>query len=233
MPSTAHLENGMGDEAVLRTRMVNNQLRTFDVTDHRVQDAMLTVPRERFVPADQRVIAYSDEAIAIQRDEVGRPTRTMTYPAVLGRLLQLARVQDEDVVLLVGAGLGYTAAVLGQLASSVIALECDSELAERATANLEQNDVTNVVVVNGPLETGYPSEAPFDIVFIDGAIAVEPTALFDQLKDGGRLVVIEGEGLAGRARLYTKGPSGVSRREAFNAVAGLLPGFTKAPTFVF
>ncbi|WP_108659664.1 protein-L-isoaspartate O-methyltransferase family protein [Acuticoccus kandeliae] len=223
----------MGDEAVLRTRMVNNQLRTFDVTDHRVQDAFLTVERERYVPADERAIAYSDEAIAISRDAIGRPSRTMTAPAILGRLLQLARVGEEDVVLLVGAGLGYTAAVLGNLASSVIALESDPDLAERATRLLEEADVTNVAVVTGPLPEGYPSEAPFDVIFVDGAIQTEPTALLEQLKDGGRLVAIEGEGLSGCARIYTKGTASVSSRTAFNAAAGTLPGFAKEASFVF
>ena len=222
----------MGDEAILRTRMVNNQLRTFDVTDHRVQDAMLTVEREHFVPADQRAIAYSDEAIPIQRDAIGRPIRTMTRPAVLGRLLQLARPGEDDVVLLVGAGLGYTAAVLGQLAGSVIALECEEALADSASAVLEE-DVTNVAVVQGPLEAGWPKEAPYDVVFVDGAVLVEPKALIDQLKVGGRLVTIYGEGLSGRAQIFMKGEHGVSMRYAFNAAATVLPGFRAEPAFVF
>ncbi|WP_420392026.1 protein-L-isoaspartate O-methyltransferase family protein [Acuticoccus sp.] len=221
----------MGDASVLRTRMVNNQLRTFDVTDHRIQDAMLMVERERFVPGDQRAIAYSDEAIPIVRDAIGRPLRTMTRPAVLGRLLQLARIGEDDVVLLVGAGLGYAAAVIGEFASSVIALECDGALAERAGAALE--DVSNVVVVTGPLDAGYPSEAPFDVVFVDGAILTEPTALLDQLKAGGRLVAVHGEGLAGRAQIYVRGEEGVSMRYAFNAAAHVLPGFRTEPSFVF
>ncbi len=224
----------MGDEAaVLRTRMVNNQLRTFDVTDHRVQDAMLDVARENYVPADQRMIAYSDEAIPIARDEIGRPTRTMTRPAVLGRLLQTAQITEDDVVLLVGAGRGYTAALIGCLAGSVIALESDPELAEAASTTLEEDEVTNVAVVVGTLQEGYATEAPFDVIFCDGAILTEPAALLGQLKDGGRLIAIEGEGLSGRAKLYTKSASGVSRRYAFNAAAGILPGFAPAPAFEF
>ncbi|UOM35206.1 protein-L-isoaspartate O-methyltransferase [Acuticoccus sp. I52.16.1] len=222
----------MGDEAVLRTRMVNNQLRTFDVTDHRVQDAVLSVPREQFVPADQRAIAYSDEALPILRDSIGRPVRTMTRPAILGRLIQLAQPKEDDVVLLVGAGLGYTAAVLGQLAGSVIALECEDSLADKASADLEE-DVSNVVVVSGPLEAGWPKEAPYDVIFVDGAILVEPTALTEQLKVGGRLVAVYGEGLSGRAQIFTKGEHGVSMRFAFNAAATVLPGFKSEPSFVF
>ncbi len=222
----------MGDEATLRTRMVNNQLRTFDVTDHRIQDAFLTVPRETFVPADQRAIAYSDEAIPILRDSIGRPMRTMTRPAILGRLIQLAQPTEDDVVLLVGAGLGYTAAILGQLAGSVIALECDDTLADTASAVLEE-DVSNVVVVSGPLDAGWPKEAPYDVVLVDGAVLVEPTALIDQLKVGGRLVAVYGEGLSGRSQIFTKGEHGVSMRFAFNAAAMVLPGFKAEPAFVF
>ncbi|MEM8854316.1 MAG: protein-L-isoaspartate O-methyltransferase [Pseudomonadota bacterium] len=223
----------MGDTAALRTRMVNNQLRTFDVTDHRVQDAMLEVLREHYVPADQKAIAYSDEAIPIARDHLGRPARTMTRPQVLGRMLQAAQVSEDDVVLVVGAGLGYTTAVIGLLAGSVIALECDASLAEKASTTLEADDVTNAVVVTGDLEDGYASEAPYDVVFVDGAIEVPPTTLLDQVKDGGRLIAIEGEGLAGRAKLYERASTGLSSRTLFNAAASVLPGFVKTPDFVF
>jgi len=223
----------MADEQVLRLRMVNNQLRTFDVTDHRVQDAVLDVARERYVPDELRFIAYSDEALPLVRDTVGRPLRTMTRPAVLGRLLQLAQVGPDDVVLLVGAGLGYSAAVLGQLASSVIALEVDPDLAAAATSRLERDDVANVVVVTGPLAEGYPSEAPFDVVFVDGAVEEEPEALIAQLRPGGRLTAIEGRSLVGRAVLYERDDSGVSKRYDFNAAADVLPGFEKRTEFEF
>lgn len=223
----------MVDMAELRLRMVNNQLRTFDVTDYRVQDAMLAVPRERYVPAKHRGIAYSDEALAIAQDELARTTRTMTRPAVLGRLLQLAQIQDDDVVLLVGAGLGYSAAIIGQLASAVIALECDEALADAARDNLDAGSVDNAVVVTGPLQDGYAKEAPFDQIFVDGAVQVEPAALEQQLKVGGRMVVVHGEGLAGRARLITRGEHGFASRDAFNASMDTLPGFVPAPSFVF
>lgn len=223
----------MGEAAELRLRMVNNQLRTFDVTDYRVQDAMLLVPRERYVPADMRGIAYSDDAIAIAHDAHGRPQRTMTTPAVLGRLLQLAQIQEDDVVLLVGAGLGYTAAVIGELASSVIALESDADLATLAQNNLEAGGVDNAVVVTGPLPEGYAKEAPYDQIFVDGAVLTDPAALEAQLKPGGRMVYVHGEGLAGRARLVTRGEHGFASRDAFNAAAGTLPGFVPEPTFTF
>lgn len=221
------------ETSALRARMVNNQLRTFDVTDHRVQDAFAAVARERYVPAASRIIAYSDVEIPVAEDSIGRPTRTMTRPAVLARLLQLARIEADDVVLVVGAGLGYTAAVVGLLAGSVIALEVDPALAERASAALEEADVANVAVVTGPLPDGYPSEAPYDVILIDGAVEIEPTTLVAQLKPGGRLVAIHGRGLAGRAMIAVRGDTGVSVRYAFNAAAMVLPGFAEVPTFTF
>ncbi|MEM8552366.1 MAG: protein-L-isoaspartate O-methyltransferase [Pseudomonadota bacterium] len=221
------------DTAVLRRRMVNNQLRTFDVTDHRVQDAFLEIPRERYVPADKRAIAYSDEAITIVEAPRASAARTMSPPAILARLLQLAQIDDEDVVLLVGSGTGYTAALIGCLASSVIALECDEDLAADAAARLEGEEVTNVVVVTGPLPDGYPSEAPFDVIFCDGALEETPQRLLDQMKEGGRLVCVEGKGLAGRATLFLRTEKAISRRASFNAAAAPLPGFSPAPTFIF
>lgn len=224
----------MGEEAsVLRTRMVNNQLRTFDVTDHRVQDAFLDVPRERYVPRAYRGIAYSDEAIPISTDNHGRPIRSMTRPAVLARLLQLAHIGEEDVVLVVGAGVGYSAALVGCLAGAVIALECDEHLAEEASAKLDAEEVVNVSVVTGPLPDGYASEGPYDVTIIDGAIEMTPQRLIEQLKDGGRLVTVEGRGLAGRAKVYERGPHGVSHRTVFNAAADVLPGFVPEPSFIF
>lgn len=224
----------MGEEtSVLRARMVNKQLRTFDVTEHRVQDAFAAVERERYVPAESRIIAYSDVEIPIALNSIGRAERTMTQPAILARLFQLAQLQPDDVVLVVGAGLGYTTALAGLLAGSVIALESDPVLAEEASKTLEEADVANAVVVTGPLEEGYPSEAPYDVIFVDGAIEVEPKALSRQLKPGGRLVAIEGRGLAGRAMISIRGETGVSTRYVFNAAACVLPGFAKVPHFTF
>lgn len=224
----------MVDTASSRAKMVNNQLRTFDVTDHRVQDAMAAVVRERFVPADQRAIAYSDEAITIARDAIGRATRTMTRPAVLGRLLQLAQIRDGEAVLLIGAGVGYTAAVLSLLAGRVVALESDPDLSSQATAALD--GLASVTVVTGPLADGWAVDGPYDVAFVDGAILTPPSFIEQQLKPGGRLVGIEGEGLAGRAMMVVKGATGrggTSTRYVFNAAATVLPGFVPKPSFTF
>lgn len=223
----------MGDHAALRARMVNNQVRTFDVTDHRVQNAFLRIPRQRFVPAPLRPLAYSDETLLVAEGRNGGPARKMMQPAVLARLIQLADVREDDVALVVGALTGYSTAIMADLAVSVLGLECDDELAGKASANLEALDVENAAVVPGPLPDGYPKEAPFDVILVDGAVEDGLDKLFGQLKDGGRLVVVEGLGLAGRARRYTRSGDVVSGWTEFNAAAPLLPGFQKARTFVF
>jgi protein-L-isoaspartate(D-aspartate) O-methyltransferase len=223
----------MANEAILRERMVNNQLRTFDVTDHRVQDAFATIPRELFVPAAQRPFAYSDEAIPFGPAPDGGPPRIMTPPAVLARLIQLAEITSDDVALVVGALTGYSTAVVAALSNSVLGLECDEQLAGRASDLLEQLDVQNAAVVDGPLPQGWPDEAPFDVIVVDGAVETGLDTLFAQLKDGGRLTVVEGLGLGGRARRYLRAGDAVSGWSIFNAAAPLLPGFERAMTFEF
>lgn len=223
----------MTDYAALRARMVNNQLRTFDVADYRVQNAFLRIPRERFVPAPLRPLAYCDQMLLVAEGTGGAPPRQMMQPAVLARLIQLADVREDDVALVVGALAGYSTAIMAELAVSVLGLECDEELAARAAAHLEALDVENAAVVTASLPQGYPKEAPFDVILVNGAVEDGLSGLFDQLKDGGRLVVVEGLGLAGRARRYTRSGDVVSGWTEFNGAAPLLPGFQKAAAFVF
>lgn len=222
----------MPDYSLLRSRMVDNQLRTFDVTDLRVQRAFATVPRERFVPPASRPIAYSDTEIPLDEAAAGQG-RGMMRPAPLARMIQTLEIGPEDVALVVGAGMGYSTAIMARLANSVIALESDEALADRATAELEELGIDNVAVVAGPLSEGYPSDAPYDAILVDGAIETGLEPLTEQLKDGGRLAVVEGLGLAGKARLYVRSGDVVSGWPQFNAAAPLLPGFEKPEEFVF
>ncbi|GGB54546.1 protein-L-isoaspartate O-methyltransferase [Roseibium aquae] len=220
----------MTDYAQARTRMVDNQLRTNDVTDLRILDAMETIPREKFLPASKRAVAYIDEDLPIGGTGSGR---YMLKPHVFGKMLQLARVDSQDIVLVVGAGTGYSAAVLGKLAASVVALEENPELGEAATAALLDLEIENAVIVDGPLTGGYASEGPYDVIIVNGAVDVLPDAVLAQLKNDGRLVVIEGQGGAGAARLYQNSDGKFSSRFGFNASAPMLPGFAKKPQFEF
>lgn len=215
------------DYTAARIKMVDNQIRTTDVTSHSVLEAFLTVPREAFVPAQLKPLAYIDNDIEVA------PGRYLMEPSPLAKLVQLAVVTREDVVLEVGCNTGYASAVLSKLAGSVVALETDETLAATASETLAELGYDNVAVVTGELEKGYAAEAPYDAIFVHGAVEVVPEAFFAQLRDGGRLVVVEGYGNASQARLYIKERGIASERSAFNTAVKPLPGFRKAAEFVF
>jgi protein-L-isoaspartate(D-aspartate) O-methyltransferase len=221
------------DYSQYRQKMVDGQLRTTDVTSASVLAAMGSVPREAFVDARRRELAYIDEDIEIMAENGNGAGRYIMEPSPFAKLLQLADIRAGDVVLDIGCGTGYSAAVLSRLASSVIALESDASLAERATGILGNLGFDNAVVVHGPLRAGYAAEGPYDVIVLEGAVGEIPPALFDQLRDGGRLVAVEGYGNAGVARLYVKVDGIVTGRRAFNAAIKPLPGFERAPAFVF
>ncbi len=210
-----------------RVKMVDNQIRPTDVTSHSVLSAFLSVPREEFVPADKKALAYIDADIAVGNG------RYVMEPSPLAKLLQMATIGKEDVILEVGCNTGYASAVLSQLAGSVVALESDATLAAAATENLSRLGCDNVAVITGALEAGYAAEAPYDVIFLHGAVRLMPQALFDQLRDGGRLVAVIGEGNASRATLFTKERGVVASRPVFNTAVHPLPGFEPAPEFVF
>ncbi|NBN62369.1 protein-L-isoaspartate O-methyltransferase [Microvirga tunisiensis] len=220
----------MGDYAQSRTRMVDNQLRTNDVTDLRILDAMEATPRELFVASSKRPVAYIDEDILVS--DTGTP-RYMMKPHVCGKLIQLALVRPGDVVLVVGGTTGYTTAVLARLAGAVVMVEEDAALAARASQTLVSLGIENAAVIEGKLTEGCASEGPYDVILLDGAVEFLPEALAQQLKPGGRLVAIEGLGRAGVARLYQDSGAAIGARFGFNASAHLLPGFEKASEFVF
>ena len=154
-------------------------------------------------------------------------------PAPFARLLQIAEIGPDDIVLDAGCGTGYSAAILSRLASSVVALESDPALASAASETLLDLGIDNVAVVTGPIEGGYPSEGPFDVIVLEGAVETVPDALFDQLKEGGRLVGVVGFGRAAPAMVYTRTEGDIGGRSAFNAHVRPLPGFRKPREFVF
>lgn len=213
--------------------MVDNQLRTTDVTDKPLLQAFFDVPREKFVAAARLPLAYIDDDVLVAPATAESRARYLMQPSPFAKLAQLAGIQPEDVVLDIGCATGYSAAILSRIAGSVIALESDKNLADQATSILSESGYDNVVVVNAPLENGYPSEAPYDVVIIEGSVDQVPSTLFGQLKNGGRLVVVEGAGNAGKAMLYGKNEGVISGRRAFNSAVKPLPGFEKVAEFEF
>lgn len=218
----------MVDFSALRTKMVDGQVRPNDVTDLRIIDAMGEIAREDFVPEAQKPLAYLDRDLPLGE---GRAARVLIQPMVLARLLQYADVQATDKVLEVGSATGYGAAVLSHLASSVVALEQDTDLAARARRQL--SGFANVAVVETSLVKGVRDAAPFDVILFNGAVATFPSDIAGQLAKGGRMLLIEGESVAARAMLYTRGDAGISGRPLFNASAPMLPGFEAAQAFAF
>jgi protein-L-isoaspartate(D-aspartate) O-methyltransferase len=221
------------DFAELRTKMVDGQLRTTDVTDAAILDAMLSVPREDFVDDKRRALAYIDEDILIAPAGPGSAARYLMEASPFAKLLQLAAITPSDRVLDVGTGTGYSAAVLSRLAATVVALESDPSLAARARSALAGRQADNVTFVEARLADGHAAAAPYDVIIIEGAVETLPESLAAQLRDGGRLVVVEGHGNAGVARLYLKSGATVTGRRAFNAAVKPLPGFERTPEFDF
>lgn len=215
-----------------RVRMVDSQVRTVDVTDAAILDAMLAIPRELFVGAEWRGLAYSDENIRLT-PQGAAPARYLMAPSPFAKLVQLAEIDPGDRILDIGCGSGYGAAVLSLLGASVTALESDAALAALAAENLKSLNRGNAAVVAGALEMGHAAGAPYDAILLEGSADRVPETLLGQLADGGRLVAVEGTGNAGRARVYLRTQSAIAVRNAFNAAIKPLPGFETTPTFQF
>lgn len=210
-----------------RVKMVDGQVRTNDVTDIPIISAMLSVPREAFVPEHRRPLAYIDEDIEVA------PGRFLMPASPFARLVQLVAPRPGDRVLDVGCGTGYSSAVLSRIAGSVVALESDGALAARAAATLSAEGFDNVSVIEGPLAAGHAAQAPYDVILVEGAVDLVPQALLDQLAEGGRLVAVVGRGNAGRATLHLREGGLMSPRRAFNAAVKPLAEFARAEEFEF
>jgi protein-L-isoaspartate(D-aspartate) O-methyltransferase len=223
----------MVDFGTARRAMVDGQVRTNDVTNLGLIAAMLDVPREAFVPESRAALAYLDRDVPIAEATANEPARWLVKPVVLARLIQAAEPDPQDRVLVVGAGSGYAAAVLSRLAGSVVALEQNVALVQKARAILPALGAGNVTVVDGPLVAGAPSSGPYDLILIDGAVETVPESLFGQMSSRGRLVAVVAAGPVGKATLFQTVNGETGGRVLFDATAPVLPGFAKAPAFVF
>lgn len=210
-----------------RKAMVDNQLRTSNVTDRRILNAMLSVPREDFVPASRRALAYIDEV-----HDLGHG-RAMPAPAPFAKLVQLAEIEPTDAVLDLGAGLGYSTAVLAQLAHEVVGVESDPALAAAATRALSTAGVSNAEIVVSDLADVRPHATGFDVIVLEGAVSEVPPTLFKLLRDGGRLVALIRRGPAAVAHIFVKSGETVNSRAEFNTTLPPLTASRKADEFVF
>ncbi len=213
-----------------RRNMVDSQLRPNRVTDPDILAAMADLPRERFVPKAKQGIAYIDEDIEVA------PGRFLMEPVVLARLLQALALTSDTTVLNIGCATGYDAALLGRLAGSVVAVESDSALAAQASEVINELAIDNVAVVEASLTDGYPAQAPYDAIFMSGAVDQIPPALSGELAPDGRLAAVIGGsevGVLGRAYLYVRSGDALSGRPLFDAGTRMLPGFVRAESFVF
>lgn len=215
----------MTDLAAARQNMVDGQVRTADVTDLRIIDAMLATERERFVPPAAAALAYLDLDLPLGGG------RCLLKPMVLAKLIQAADIDPTDHVLDAGCATGYGAAILARVAGSVVALEEDAKLAAFAGAAL--GGLPNVTMAAGPIVAGWERAAPYDVVLLEGASEVVPQALCRQLKDGGRLLCVYGSGPGAKATLYCRSGDDFGGRPLFDAAAALLPGFARQPVFAF
>jgi protein-L-isoaspartate(D-aspartate) O-methyltransferase len=216
----------MSTFAAQRLNMIDAQVRTNDVTDPRIHAAMGEVPRERFVPAAKRALAYADVPVEVSRG------RYLLDPRTFAKMLVLAGVTPDDKVLDVGCATGYSSAVLSRLARTVFALEQDADLV-RMASELLPTVGSSAILTQGALNQGFKAKAPYDTIFINGAIDAAPETLLSQLAEGGRLVAVVLENGRSQALRFVREQGRIGRRAGFDASVPALVGFSKTVGFVF
>jgi protein-L-isoaspartate(D-aspartate) O-methyltransferase len=221
----------MSGFSTARQKMVDGQVRPSDVTDIRILDAMLAVPREAFVPPDQRALAYLDLDIGV--GEAASAKGFLIKPVVTAKMLQAAAIKETDNVLVVGCATGYAAAVVAKLAGQVTATEADPALAAKAKDALAGLGLANVTVRAAVAAEGDPASAPFDVILLNGATEVVPERLYGQLKEGGRLLGVFAMTQPPRATIVTRSHGDFGSRALFDAAVPVVPGLERLPAFVF
>lgn len=212
-----------------RVNMVEKQIRPNRVTDRRIFDAMLEVPREEFVPESKRAFAYMESQVGVA------PGRFLLAPMIFARLMQEAQIRAEDRILDIGCLMGYSSAVLARIGRAVMAIDCDSTLIEQARTKLAGVGNLQIDVRCVPdLTAGYPEGSPYDVIICEGSADFVPEALKVQLNEGGRLLILVNRtATLGQAMLIEHTGGVVSGRVLFEATVPRLPGFERAPGFVF
>jgi protein-L-isoaspartate(D-aspartate) O-methyltransferase len=215
----------MTDFTARRITMVDTQVRPSDVTKFPIIEAMLSVPREAFVPSSLREAAYLGENL-----DLGG-ARVMLDPRTLAKMLDSLAIEGDDLVLDIGSAHGYSAAVIARMAEAVVAVEDDPARAEEARRTLAEQGADNVIMHLGPLNAGAPDHGPYDVITLQGAVEHLPEAITDQLKEGGRIACLFMQGALGQMRIGYRIDGRINWRFAFNAGAPVLPGFERHAAF--
>ena len=217
----------MIDFAARRNMMVDTQVRPSDVTKFRIIEAMLSVPREDFVPSAQREAAYMGENLDLGQG------RVLLEPRTLAKMLDVLAITNRELVMDVGGGMGYSTAVIAHMAEAVVAVEEDEAMAHEAQEALMAAGADNAVVHVGPLVEGAQQHGPYDVIILQGGVQQVPAPLLDQLKEDGRIAALFMNGELGEVRVGRKRGADISWRMAFNAAAPVLPGFGREVAFEF
>jgi protein-L-isoaspartate(D-aspartate) O-methyltransferase len=215
----------MSDYPTRRVMMVDTQVRPSDVTKFPIIEAMLSVPREAYVPTAKREAAYVGEDLVIA------PGRVLVQARTFAKLLDALDIQPAETALDIGCGLGYSAAVMARLAKSVVAVEEDATLASQTGAVLAAQSASNVTFVQGALAAGNAAHCPYDVITLQGGVQTVPDALLAQLAEGGRIGAIFMQGALGVVKIGHKSNGQVTWRAVFNATAPILPGFAVKAEF--
>jgi protein-L-isoaspartate(D-aspartate) O-methyltransferase len=221
----------MTNYAMARHNMVESQVRPNGITDHRIIDAMAAVKREDFVPIERKSIAYLDEDVLLKAGARGE-ARYLIEPMAFARMVHLATIKPTDHVLIVGVNTGYGARIVSSLAQSVVGLESDAEMAALAKNGVA--DCGNAHIFQGNLALGHVATGPYDVIIIEGRVPEIPEILFNQLKDGGRIVAAVGQKDVSKITVATLNDGHRSSRSAYDVSVAALPGFdVMEPLFVF
>jgi protein-L-isoaspartate(D-aspartate) O-methyltransferase len=220
--------DAMSGYEAARANMIERQLQPNKITDRRVINAFASIRREVFVAEGLRAIAYSDDDLPLGGG------RYLMAPMVAARLLQAAEITRGDTALVVGAGVGYEAALIATIARSVVAIEEDDDLARPGRAALVEHRIANVNYVESGQSPPNRARSAYDVILFAGAVTEIPLEISGQLGEGGRLVAVikPGEG-PGRASLITRTGGILATRVMFDAATPLLPRFARKPVFVF
>lgn len=218
------------DFVVACDNMIEGQLRTNRIVQEKLLSAFRKVPRENFVNKHSQASAYSDGVIPLSS------SRFLMSPLSFAQLIQLADIQSTDIVLDIGFGTGYSSAVLSHLSATVIALENDPALCQRANASLSTLMIDNVAIVQGDLRHGLPEQAPYNVIILEGAVEEVPDQLVYQLADQGRLVTVlcdHEKSDYGTAILVQRQGQTIISRKIFDSAVPILPEFLKKKLFEF